>query len=95
MGHGQSSGLSQHPASPANSEASNLFERDRREYNRRVRAVVEGSWLDDSSKEEVVGKEAAPSSTSAAEAGDGGSGSSDAAAPGIATVFTGSGGDQA
>ena len=83
------------PASPANSEASNLFERDRREYNRRVRAVVEGSWLDDSSKEEVVGKEAAPSSTSAAEAGDGGSGSSDAAAPGIATVFTGSGGDQA
>lgn len=35
------------PASPANSEASTLFEADRREYNRRVRAVVETSWQDD------------------------------------------------
>ena len=27
--------------------ASQLFESDRREYNRRVREVVENSWLDD------------------------------------------------
>ena len=37
------------PASPANAEASQLFERDRREYNKRVRAIVEESWIDDSS----------------------------------------------
>ena len=74
------------PASPANSEASNLFERDRREYNRRVRAVVEGSWLDESNKEEAGGKEAAPSSASADDAGRGSS--SSAAASGSATVFT-------
>eukprot|EP01040_Poterioochromonas_malhamensis_P006819 gene6819-7350_t len=36
------------PASPANAEASQLYERDRREYNRRVRQVVEESWVDDS-----------------------------------------------
>ena len=35
------------PASPANGEASNLFERDRREYTRRVREIVENSWVDD------------------------------------------------
>lgn len=32
----------------ANAEASQLFEKDRREYNRRVRQVVEESWMDDS-----------------------------------------------
>ena len=31
----------------ANAEASQLFEKDRREYNRRVRQVVEESWMDD------------------------------------------------
>ena len=35
------------PASPANAEASQLYERDRREYNKRVRVVVEASWMDD------------------------------------------------
>jgi ubiquitin-conjugating enzyme E2 A len=35
------------PASPANAESSQLFERDRREYNRRVREIVENSWMDD------------------------------------------------
>jgi len=35
------------PASPANAEASQLFERDRREYHRRVRAIVEQSWMED------------------------------------------------
>jgi ubiquitin-conjugating enzyme E2 A len=37
------------PASPANAEASQMYERDRREYNRRVREVVENSWIDDQS----------------------------------------------
>eukprot|EP01033_Poteriospumella_lacustris_P005668 gene5669-4058_t len=31
------------PASPANAEASQLYERDRREYNQRVRQIVEES----------------------------------------------------
>jgi ubiquitin-conjugating enzyme E2 A len=36
------------PASPANSEASRLYNENRREYNRRVREIVEQSWMDDS-----------------------------------------------
>lgn len=43
------------PASPANAEASQLFERDRREYNRRVKIVVEESWLDDANADETDG----------------------------------------
>lgn len=35
------------PASPANAEASQLFDKDRREYNKRVKEVVENSWVDD------------------------------------------------
>ena len=35
------------PASPANSEAANIFTRDKREYARRVREIVEISWSDD------------------------------------------------
>mmetsp|Transcript_21738 Transcript_21738/g.34450 ORF Transcript_21738/g.34450 Transcript_21738/m.34450 type:complete len:89 (-) Transcript_21738:266-532(-) len=35
------------PASPANSEASRLYQENRREYNRRVREIVEQSWIDD------------------------------------------------
>jgi ubiquitin-conjugating enzyme E2 A len=35
------------PASPANAEASQLFEKDRREYNKRVRTIVEESWMDE------------------------------------------------
>lgn len=34
------------PASPANAEASQLYDNDRREYNKRVRAAVEESWVD-------------------------------------------------
>ena len=40
------------PASPANAEASQIYERDRREYNKRVRAVVEASWMDGGEDEE-------------------------------------------
>eukprot|EP01038_Epipyxis_sp_PR26KG_P011627 gene11627-15574_t len=36
------------PASPANAEASQLYDQDRREYDRRVREVVAESWIDDS-----------------------------------------------
>lgn len=32
------------PNSPANAEAAQLYSENRREYDRRVRAVVEGSW---------------------------------------------------
>ena len=35
------------PASPANSEASRLYSEHRREYDRRVREVVEQSWSDE------------------------------------------------
>lgn len=34
------------PASPANAEASQLYESDRLEYNKRVRLLVEESWVD-------------------------------------------------
>ena len=37
------------PASPANAEASQLYERDRREYYRKVQEIVENSWIDDES----------------------------------------------
>lgn len=34
------------PNSPANSEAARLYNENRREYNRRVKEVVEASWLE-------------------------------------------------
>ncbi|KAL4429178.1 hypothetical protein ABPG77_010157 [Micractinium sp. CCAP 211/92] len=40
------------PNSPANSEAARLYNEDRREYNRRVKGVVEASWADDGEDEE-------------------------------------------
>jgi len=36
------------PNSPANSEAARLYSENRREYNRRVKEIVENSWMDDS-----------------------------------------------
>ena len=44
------------PASPANAEASQLYERDRREYNKKVREVVEESWLDDGGDGDAEGE---------------------------------------
>ena len=41
----------------ANAEASQLFEQDRREYNRRVRQVVEESWMDDALEDDEKGEE--------------------------------------
>lgn len=45
------------PASPANAEAAQLYERNRLEYNARVRAVVELSWLDGGSEEDNATEE--------------------------------------
>ena len=61
------------PASPANSEAARLFGEDRREYNRRVRAVVDASMLvdgeeeaEEEEKDEEEGGEAAAAAAPAA-----------------------------
>lgn len=35
------------PNSPANNEAAQLFRENRREYDRRVAAIVAESWVDD------------------------------------------------
>lgn len=40
-----SSSSDPNPASPANAEAAQLFDRDRRDYDRRVREIVEDSWV--------------------------------------------------
>lgn len=45
------------PASPANAEASQLYERDRREYNQRVRQIVEESLAEVGGDEEEEGEE--------------------------------------
>ena len=64
------------PGSPANSEAAQLFLSNKREYNRRVREIVEQSWLaageDEDEEEEGEGAEGA--------AADGGAGAATAAA---------------
>mmetsp|Transcript_42297 Transcript_42297/g.109700 ORF Transcript_42297/g.109700 Transcript_42297/m.109700 type:complete len:162 (-) Transcript_42297:348-833(-) len=39
------------PNSPANSEAARLYSENRREYNRRVKEIVENSWMDEPTKE--------------------------------------------
>lgn len=38
-------------------QAARLFNEDRREYNRRVKAVVEASWADDGDDEEEEGED--------------------------------------
>ena len=35
------------PLSPANAEASQMYEGNRREYNKRVQEIVENSWMED------------------------------------------------
>ena len=40
------------PASPANSEAARLYQENRREYERKVKEVVEASWTADEEEEE-------------------------------------------
>jgi ubiquitin-conjugating enzyme E2 A len=44
-------------ASPANAEASQLYDNDRREYNKRVRAAVEESWVDGADDDDEDGNE--------------------------------------
>ena len=66
------------PNSPANSVAAQLYQENRREYEKRVAAIVEQSWLNfpDDSGDEEGGKKAdtteeagAPSGTAAAGGG--------------------------
>merc|ERR1711899_111656 len=66
------------PNSPANAEAAQLYQENRREYEKRVAAIVEQSWLNfpDDSGDEEGGKKAdtteeagAPSGTAAAGGG--------------------------
>jgi len=40
------------PNSPANSEAARLYSENRREYNRRVKEIVENSWMDEPKEDE-------------------------------------------
>jgi len=42
------------PNSPANSQAAQLFQENKREYGKRVRATVEKSWMDAENDEEMV-----------------------------------------
>lgn len=44
------------PNSPANSEAARMYVDDRREYDKRVAAVVEGSWTDAAGEGPAPGK---------------------------------------
>ncbi len=53
-------------ASPANAEASQLYDRDRREYNRRVKQVVEDSWITEESRAAIAEAEAAQAAAVAA-----------------------------
>ncbi len=76
------------PQSPANSEASTLFESDKREYHRRVRKVVEESWLDDDADEAEEGDNKVAATTTATEAAAVGS-SGGATSTDTGTVFTG------
>lgn len=73
------------PNSPANSQAAQLFQENKREYSKRVKATVEKSWMDAENDEEMV--DAAKSMTIAedpgavealgAEGGGGGGGGGD------------------
>ena len=72
------------PASPANGEASQIFENDRREYNRRVKEVVESSWVveDEGEEEEEDDEEVAVGEVECSADGGGGDSTT-----GASTVF--------
>lgn len=48
------------PNSPANSLAAQLYQENRREYEKRVAAIVEQSWLNFSEEEEKESKKSVP-----------------------------------
>lgn len=52
------------PNSPANSLAAQLYQENRREYEKRVAAIVEQSWLNFNEEEEKESKKANPSPSS-------------------------------
>lgn len=56
------------PNSPANSLAAQLYQENRREYEKRVAAIVEQSWLNFNEEEEKESSKAAtPATTTTAE----------------------------
>lgn len=52
------------PNSPANSLAAQLYQENRREYEKRVAAIVEQSWLNFSEEDEKESKKSSSSTTS-------------------------------
>ena len=71
------------PNSPANSVAAQLYQENRREYEKRVAAIVEQSWLnfpDDSGDEEGAKKADAPEEGAPSGGAGGGAGTSTTAA---------------
>lgn len=54
------------PNSPANSLAAQLYQENRREYEKRVAAIVEQSWLNFNEEEEVESKKSSAASATAA-----------------------------
>jgi ubiquitin-conjugating enzyme E2 A len=55
------------PNSPANSLAAQLYQENRREYEKRVAAIVEQSWLNFSEDEEKEAKKSGSTTTVAAD----------------------------
>jgi ubiquitin-conjugating enzyme E2 A len=45
------------PNSPANSEAAKLFQENKREYERKVKEIVEKSWAEEGSSESKKSEE--------------------------------------
>jgi len=52
------------PNSPANSLAAQLYQENRREYEKRVAAIVEQSWLNFNEEEEKEGKKSGATTAS-------------------------------
>lgn len=75
------------PNSPANSVAAQLYQENRREYEKRVAAIVEQSWLNfpDDSGDEEGAKKAETSEEGAPSGGAGGAGTSTTAATATTT----------
>lgn len=78
------------PASPANSEAAELFEKNRPEYEQKVRRCVEQSWFD--IDQEMGGMEDELQAAVAGAAAGAGAGAGVATGSSAAAVGDGSGG---
>lgn len=58
------------PNSPANSLAAQLYQENRREYEKRVVTIVEQSWLNFNDEDEKDSKKSAPAASSVTSAAD-------------------------